>query len=174
VLNRRLDLAAERDNVAAWARTVGSGLPPLAGPARALAAGLGDALGSLRIRQDVPIHKDVHFQHVLVLDGRAAVIDLDEARLGDPGLDVAHFCCYLDLLAVRRPATGALRAAFLDAYAAHRGWGPDAAYRVFSAWTCLKIAKQLATGRGPHPRPTGAEAHDQARHLLGRGLAWLQ
>jgi len=172
VLGRRLDLLVEQENVAAWARMVHAGLPAVAIPARELAAGLSAALGRLRIRHDVPIHKDFHYQHVLV-GARTAVIDLDEARMGDPALDVAHFACYLDLLAARRTATGGLRAAFLHGYAEQCGWELDPAYRVFSAWTCLKIAKQLSTGRGPHPRPTGGEALNQARHVLARGLAWL-
>jgi aminoglycoside phosphotransferase (APT) family kinase protein len=171
-LARRLDLATERDNVTGWATTVGVGLPELAAPARELATGLVAGLRALPTRHDVPIHKDFHYQHVLVGAG-AAAIDLDEARMGDPALDVAHFCGYLDLLAGRRPGAGPLRTAFLRGYAGRRG-EPDAdAFRVFSAWTCLKIAKQLATGRGPHPRPAGAAARDQARHVLARGRAWL-
>ena len=37
----------------------------------------------------VPIHKDLHPGHVLVGDD-VYVIDLDEARNGDPTFDVAH------------------------------------------------------------------------------------
>ncbi len=172
VLGRGLDLQDEQRNVAAWARVVRDGLPELAGPADALGTGLAAALGTLPPRRDVPIHKDFHYQHVLV-GTRTAVIDLDEARMGDPALDVAHFCGYLELLAVRRAAPATLGAIFRRRYTELSCRPLDTAYPVFSAWTCLKIAKQLTTGRGPHPRPTGVGRLSQARHVLGRGLEWL-
>jgi aminoglycoside phosphotransferase (APT) family kinase protein len=173
-LDRRLDLDVEQTNVRAWAQTVERNLPDVARRADELAERLVDALGTLRVRLDVPIHKDFHYQHVLV-GSRLAVIDLDEARMGDPSLDVAHFCVCLDLLALRGTARAAeAKEAFLRAYADHRGWVPDPAYDVFSAWTCLKIAKQLATGRGPRPRPVAVERLRQAQHMLSEGLSWLR
>lgn len=172
-LCRRLDLQTEQENVAAWARLVHTGLPECSVAAATLAAGVSVALGALRVGRYVPLHKDFHYQHVFV-GARTAVIDLDEARMGDPALDVAHFCAYLELLAVRRATPATLRASFLRCYTEQRDWQPDEAYRVFSAWTCLKIAKQLATGRGPHPRPTGEQRLIQARHVLARGLLWLR
>jgi aminoglycoside phosphotransferase (APT) family kinase protein len=62
---------------------------------------------------EVPIHKDFHAGHVLAVPEGVVVIDLDEARMGDPALDVAHLSTYLD--ASPRPEAAGVRAAFLDA-----------------------------------------------------------
>jgi aminoglycoside phosphotransferase (APT) family kinase protein len=105
------------------------------------------------------------------------VIDLDEARLGDPAFDVAHFSANLRLLALRRrTARGGgeqLERAFVDAYAARTGYAQDARHRWFAAYTCLKIARQLVCGRGPVPVPVGAELDRQVRLILDEGLRWL-
>ena len=68
MLDRTLDLAAEQRNVAAWAATVAARFPELAGPATALASALTAAFDRLPEQPAVPIHKDFHYQHVLVGD----------------------------------------------------------------------------------------------------------
>jgi aminoglycoside phosphotransferase (APT) family kinase protein len=83
---------------------------------------------------------------VLVGQG-VCVIDLDEARQGDPAFDLAHFTAYLVM--DFGPAAGALREIFLDEYAALSGWRDTGTYRLFAAYTWLKIAKQWAVGSGP-------------------------
>lgn len=50
-----------------------------------------------------PVHYDYyHSQVVAPARGPTTVLDLDEAGMGDPSFDVAHFDAHLDLLALRR------------------------------------------------------------------------
>ncbi|HEY0408660.1 MAG TPA: phosphotransferase, partial [Candidatus Dormibacteraeota bacterium] len=115
---------------------------------------------------------DFHHQHTLIGEGGLVVIDLDEARAGDPAVDVAHFAANLRLLRLREGTAGGgdLEAAFLDAYAARTGYVPDRRHRWCHAYTCLKIARQLARGRGPAPAPAGPERERQVGLILDEGL----
>jgi aminoglycoside phosphotransferase (APT) family kinase protein len=120
------------------------------------------------LEEATAIHKDFHPGHVIV-NGSVAVVDFDETRLGDPAFDVAHFCAYLHLVALRRGLAARqaeLEAAFLEGYADRSGWEADGRFAFFRAYTAVKIAKQLAVGSGLRPRPTGGERERQARLVL--------
>jgi aminoglycoside phosphotransferase (APT) family kinase protein len=165
VLARRLDLAHEVVNVGVWAACVGDAAPDARAAAYALADQLTEAARDLPAVREVPVHKDFHLGHVLAVGHRAeaagpdvlprgiAVIDLDEARMGDPALDLAHVTTYLDVSP--GPGARAARAAFLMAYGPLPGPSPQLRSAFFTAYTSLKIAKQLATGRGPIRSPGG-------------------
>jgi hypothetical protein len=173
-LDRTLDVAHEMTNARIWAGLV-SRRDPRAGAA---AGWLADALQSGRpaVETRGPIHKDFHYGHVIVGDG-VGVVDFDEVRLGDPNFDLAHFAANLYLLAVRTGAPPATRDRWLDeflaAYSGATGWEPSAGFGWFAAYTCVKIAKQMATGRGPRPRPAGDARSAQIDLVLREGLAWL-
>src|SRR5437764_2916333 len=47
-------------------------------------------------------------------------------------------------------------------------------FNYFYGYTCLKIAKQLCTMRGPLPRPEGAEQHREVSLILEQGLRVLK
>lgn len=176
-LDRTLDVAHETANALTWAGLVATRDPS----AEAAAFRLADALQSTRPRICVdntsPIHKDFHYGHVIVGDG-VGVVDFDELRLGDPNFDLAHFSANLHLLSVRTGARPAERDRwvnwFLTAYSDATGWEPDPRFGWFAAYTCVKIAKQLATGRGPQPRPAGDARAAQTDLILRKGLAWLE
>jgi hypothetical protein len=148
-LDRTLDLGHEGANAVLWADLVADRDPAVG----AVVAAVARALGPPPSMQDrVLLHKDFHYQHVLVGDGTGA-IDFDEARMGDPAFDVAHFCAYLDLLGLRH---GVAADGWKDAFL--RGYGvpvEEASLRWCRLYTVLKMAKQLATGRGPAPVPAG-------------------
>jgi aminoglycoside phosphotransferase (APT) family kinase protein len=183
VLTRRLDLAHEVVNVGAWAACVGDAAPDARAAAYALADQLAEAVADLPSVSEVPVHKDLHTGHVLALGRRwrarapdavpdgVAVIDLDEARMGDPALDVAHLTAYLD--ASPWPGARAARAAFLMAYGPLPGPAPDVRSAFFTAYTSLKIAKQLVTGRGPLDSPRGPWQALALVGLLRKGSACL-
>ncbi len=172
---KRFSLATELVNLGAWAALVGDTHPDEAEAATQIARQLQEYAGELQLEAHVPIHKDFHYGHVII-NRRAGldVIDFDEMRLGDRNFDLAHFCANFDLLAYRNdlPAaeSAALQHTFLEAYARSTGWTADARFRYFYAYTCLKIAKQLCTMRGPSPRPEAAEQHRQVRLVLYWGL----
>ena len=183
VLARRLDLAHEVVNLGVWAACVGDAAPDARTAAYALADQLAEAARDLPAVHEVPIHKDLHVGHVLavgqqrraagddVVPGGVAVIDLDEARMGDPALDVAHVATYLD--ASPWPGARAMRAAFLMAYGPLPGPSPQLRCAFFAAYTRLKIAKQLATGRGPLGAPRGSWRTPALVAVLRKGSACL-
>lgn len=183
VLARRLDLAHEVVNVGAWAACVGDAAPDARTAAYALADQLTEAAGDLPAVPEVPVHKDLHVGHVLavgqrrkaagagVAPGGVAVIDLDEARMGDPALDLAHVIAYLD--ASPWPGARAARAALLMAYGPLPGPSPQLRCAFFTAYTNLKIAKQLATGRGPLCAPRGSWRAPALVAVLRKGSACL-
>ena len=166
-LPRVLDPEHEAANATAWSTTVGQAFPDLAAPAVALAARLGAAVLA-PTGAPVPIHKDFHFQHVITGD-RIGVVDVDEARMGDPLFDVGHFVANLHLLALRRGVTDSEREQWIASFCQDR-WSDEPRLRWYIAYTCVKLAKQLANGQGPRPRPEGTGRHDQAAWTLDRGL----
>jgi aminoglycoside phosphotransferase (APT) family kinase protein len=173
VLDRRFDLAHEVDNALLWAERVGAEHPEVAGRARRLGGEMAARARTVQADIDVPIHKDIHPAHVLV-GARLVVIDFDEMRLGDRSFDLAHFCVYLHLAGIRSGRAthfGRLERAFLGRYAARTGWVADARFGFFWAYSCLKVAKQLAFSTGVRPRPAGAERIRQLRAILEAGRA---
>jgi aminoglycoside phosphotransferase (APT) family kinase protein len=183
VLARRVDLAHEVVNVGAWAACVGDAAPDARTAAYALAEQLTEAASDLPVVHEVPVHKDFHLGHVLAVGrrdeagtedvgpGGVAVVDLDEARMGDPALDLAHVTTYLD--ASPWPGARAARAAFLMAYGPLPGPSPQLRTAFFAAFTRLKIAKQLVTGRGPLGVPSGPGRTPALVELLRKGSACL-
>lgn len=175
-LERRYQVESEVLNLQAWASLVGQKHPEAADGAAQLASYLRARAAALPFQIDTPVHKDFHYGHIVVGD-KLRIIDLDEMRLGDPNLDLAHFCANLHLLAYRTsdmPYTfSALQRAFLGAYAAETGWASDERFVYFYAYTCLKIAKQLCTTRGLRPRPEGEEQRRQVLLMVEQGLGSL-
>lgn len=167
-LPRRLDPDQETISTREWADAIGRRDPELLAPAHRLAAGWVRALQAAGVDDDVPLHKDFHAGHVLVGD-ELCVIDLDEARNGDPALDVAHFCAYLEH---RGDPGGTLGDAFLREYTAATGWHDAGSLAAWTAYTWLKIAKQLAVGTGPW-RQYAAEPSRTPADAVARGLTWL-
>ena len=144
-LPRTLSLDQEERSTREWAALIAERHPVLGGRAHLLADAWAAGARAARPVPAVPIHKDLHPGHVLVGDD-VYVIDLDEARNGDPTFDVAHFLSYLHLMSP--DATGAA-AAFVEEYADATGWTDPGTYRSFRAYAWLKIAKQCALGTGP-------------------------
>lgn len=164
---RRLDLVHEAANCAAWAERVGSADPTLLAPALELAALLQAHARTLPVVLSSLIHKDLHLAHVIVdEDGSVTVIDLDEARMGDPAFDVAHLCTYAEE-AQCAPAELALQA-FLDAYGDVDGPAAERRLAFFRAYALLKLTRQALAGRA------GDDVVRASRRRLAEGVAWLR
>ncbi len=175
-LEKQFQIASEFDNIREWAQLIAAKYPQEAEAAWRIANYLLDRGANLSFDTHVPIHKDFHYEHILV-NGSLKVIDFDEMRLGDPNFDLAHFCANFYLLAYRknkRPAQFVkLQNQFLDSYQQATGWKLDERFIYFYAYTCLKIAKQLCKLRGPRPWPQGEEQHAQVWLMLEQGLLAL-
>jgi aminoglycoside phosphotransferase (APT) family kinase protein len=119
----------------------------------------------------VPLHKDFHPGHVLVGD-IVCVIDLDEARQGDPAFDVAHFCAYQEAFGPGR-CDPRLSRGFVERYTAASGWEPGETVTGYAAYAWLKIARQWTLGSGPCRGASDDERRAGAARALTRGLQWL-
>lgn len=176
-LDRTFRMSTELVNLNAWGTLVSNKYPDEAASVMRIVRHLQEAAAHLRFETNVPIHKDFHYGHIVVEHGRLKVIDFDELRLGDANFDLAHFCANLHLLAYRRNNSpfqfSALQSAFLSAYAQHTGWVTNERFLYFYIYTCLKIAKQLCSVRGPRPRPEGEDQRMQVRLILDQALAAL-
>jgi aminoglycoside phosphotransferase (APT) family kinase protein len=168
VLPRRFVLAEEAESTRRWATRIGEADPRLTDQALRLAESWAQTIGAATPGKLVPIHKDFHAGHVII-GADISVIDLDEARQGDPALDVAHFCTYLELRAMDHPAEGSLRDAFIDEYVAGTCWTDTGAFDAFRAYSWLKIAKQWVDGSGPGQGAPRAKRLAAAAEALTRG-----
>jgi hypothetical protein len=170
-LDRHFDLSVEGVNLEAWTALVAHRRPEFASEAEGLFKALSARAEVLRLDSNAPVHKDFHYQHVFV-NGALGVIDFDEMRWGDRNFDIAHFCAHLSLLSWRAPEgthADVLEERFRAAYAQWSDWKRDERFDFFYAYTCLKIAKQLATTRGPRPRPEREELKRQLALVLESG-----
>ena len=162
VLDRTLDLESE------W-RTLESWLAALA-DSTTVSPHLVDVVrrellivGPPRSSALVPIHKDFHYGHVLVgPDSATTVVDFDEARMGPPDLDVAHFVVNLGALGLLEHRSGHRIATqqFLRTYGAETGWRQSAHTDWWRAYCFVKLAWQAASCFGPPPVGEG-RAHPE-------------
>jgi hypothetical protein len=175
-IEKHFRLATELVNCQAWAVLVGHKFPEHAENAQRIAKHLQEHASEMAFDTQYPIHKDFHYGHIVV-NGGLKVIDFDEMRRGDPNFDLAHFCANLHLLAYRVNNSpfqfSALQSTFLRAYSRITDWEPNERFVYFYAYTCLKIAKQLASTRGLRPRPEGEEQRKQVTLMLDQGIGSL-
>ncbi|HEX2235455.1 MAG TPA: aminoglycoside phosphotransferase family protein [Actinomycetota bacterium] len=169
-LDRAFDPAHEARKAAGWAEEVGAARPRFRARARRAARVLAAGSRAIALDTDVVVHKDLHRGHVVV-GRRTWFLDLDEVRWGDRAFDLAHMSTYAHLLALRgKGAPGRdVEAGLLSSYAARTGWVADERYPLLCLYTCLKIAWQLATGRGLPPRPRGSELDLELDAILAHG-----
>jgi aminoglycoside phosphotransferase (APT) family kinase protein len=175
-IEKKFSMKDEVDNIREWAELITQKYPEEGKAARNIAAYLLRQADRLVLDEHVPIHKDFHYEHILV-DGGLRVFDFDEMRLGDPNFDLAHFCANFYLLAYRNhkhtTQFSKLQNHFFSAYARKTGWVLDEKFLFFYIYSCLKIAKQLCKLRGPRPWPEGEEQHAQVWLMLEQGLTTL-
>jgi Ser/Thr protein kinase RdoA (MazF antagonist) len=91
--------------------------------------------------REQPIHRDCYHEQFVIDGARLGVLDLDDAAMGEPAVDIANMLAHLSLLEVQAGVDlGAARARFRHAAFA---WDPglDAALvDVLIAATCLRLA----------------------------------
>lgn len=175
-LEKQFKVENEIDNIREWTELISHKYPDETRAVRHIAGYLVDRALDITFDQHIPIHKDFHYEHILV-NGGLKVFDFDEMRLGDPNFDLAHFCANFYLLAYRNhkhtTQFSELQNRFFDAYSAQTGWELGEKFLFFYVYACLKIAKQLCKLRGPRPWPEGDEQQAQVWLMLEQGLATL-
>ena len=170
-LSRRVDLARELMNVDEWADEIGLAHQSLQQPALYLAAALRSLAAELPAVAEAPIHKDFHPGHILRADNAGVtVIDLDEARMGDPAFDVAHMCVHAEEM--KAPWALGIRDSFAGGYGELPGESPESRLAFYAGYTRLKIAKQRVRAGNNSRDFSHATAHPLVQ-LLDRGAACM-
>ena len=177
-MEKQFSIPAEFDNIHTWMECILTAYPHESAPLQTIVDFLLENFTGLDFDSHSPIHKDFHYEHVLV-NQRVSAIDLDELRLGDPNFDLAHFCANFYLLAYRHRQESTaqfsqLQSRFLETYSSLTNWQPGDQFLFFYIYSCLKIARQLCTHRGPRPWPWGAEQSAQVRVMLGQALSGVK
>lgn len=141
----------------------------------ALARRLIDSLARLapQASPSVAIHRDFYPEQLLESNGRAALIDLDDVRNGDPAVDVGNYLAHLRLRALQRPrrqrACALARVAFLDTYLGELA--PDANDAALQARLHFYEATSLTRLAGLYAgREQSAEALPAALLRAARGV----
>ncbi len=65
-----------------------------------------------------PIHRDAYHEQVLVDGNRLSILDLDDAAMSEPAIDIANFVAHLQLLGIQRHENPAALASVMDAFMA--------------------------------------------------------
>jgi thiamine kinase-like enzyme len=100
----------------------------------------------------VPAHRDLHPDQVVVAPDAVHLIDLDEAAMAPPGLDVGNFLAHLDRDAALGQRSGEEAGAAACAFL--RGYGddpPDLAW-----WRRIALARLACLEEERHGRPDRA------------------
>lgn len=119
----------------------------LLGAARQLAANLAD-------QPLTSAHRDLHPRQVVVTGGGVRMIDLDDAAMAPPSLDVGNFLAHLEADEI----TGRLdiRTGLAAARAFRSGYGQDPGH--LAAWRWLALLRLAGLAESRHHRPDRAEA----------------
>jgi hypothetical protein len=177
-LPSRYSLADEARTLRSWtAELEAAGCPaPLVDRYRTVTEAALAATAGVDLRDDGVVHRDLHEEHCILLGpGRGSgsgigVIDLDEARRGDPVVDLGHLAVHLHLRGgagdadLEHGPAGPLLAAWVRAAPRPVRAGD---LRAFGALACIKIARQRATGYGTAPRPVGPDRWPAVATALG-------
>jgi aminoglycoside phosphotransferase (APT) family kinase protein len=137
-LSRRHGLAEELGALRARI----DGLAPSRERARRCLSKLEQAAGSEWRR--CPVHRDFYYDQVLADGDALGLLDLDDAAMSDPALDVANFLAHLVLLTLDEPTRAEGVAAAADAFRERiRRLDPDldpVLVRILEAGTLLRLA----------------------------------
>lgn len=106
-LPRRHVLAGELAPLAAGVALVEARRPDLGPVARACLERAGAASGRNWSWRLLPVHRDLYEEQVLAGAAGVAFVDLDDAAMSEPAVDVANLIAHLRLLALRRPGSAA-------------------------------------------------------------------
>ena len=96
-----------------------------------------------------PLHRDFYPEQVLVDGDRIGFVDLDDAAMGEPAIDVANFAAHLRLIAIRDDGSDALaraESAFIERYSTVDRELNPMLVRLLIGATCLRLA-EIHVGR---------------------------
>src|SRR5690606_7090338 len=103
-LGREHDLDKELSPLPQRVEDVGEMFPDLREASTDVHARLRDLAGTIEGWRSLPIHRDFYHDQVLADGDGLSVMDLDDAAMSEPAIDIANFAAHLDLLALQQPA----------------------------------------------------------------------
>jgi len=119
-LARRWSASHELSDTGRWVDGLAARDPAMHTIAQQLHSTLSSRAPRLPASPLQPIHRDYYAEQVLDCSGRTALLDLDDARLGDPALDLGNFLAHLTLRSLQFPhlarGCAAARALLMEAY----------------------------------------------------------
>jgi aminoglycoside phosphotransferase (APT) family kinase protein len=159
-LGKRIDLDAEARRWEEWAAQMAGAGEPFARKAPRLLQWLRASLPSAAAAVQCAAHGSYIPDHVILSDGCAAAIDLDEYGVGDPAREVAWFLISLRRMTMKHAgdfhALDGAAAGFLDAYTAVAGPIDPARTRFYAAVECLHRGRRDLLAHTP-PQAAWAE-----------------
>lgn len=102
-LGREHDLDKELSPLHQRVQDVVDRVPELADQATNLHARILDLAGNVQGWRHLPIHRDFYHDQVLADGDTLSVLDLDDAAMSEPTVDIANLATHLDLLARQQP-----------------------------------------------------------------------
>jgi aminoglycoside phosphotransferase (APT) family kinase protein len=155
-----------------WTRRLAELGDPVTEKSKQLFEKLEAEYSQLRGTEFTACHNSYSPDHVLLADGRTAVIDWDSNDVGDPARDLAMFVVATQRLALCSlssiRALDSLADAFLQTYMAERGAGVFSRLRFYRAAMCLKVANYCAFNRQvPRWEKNVAAMVDEGVRVLG-------
>ncbi len=166
---RRLDREDEGEVLASLVEPLVFNSPRLKGKIRALAEALAEGI-SREPSPMRPIHGDFYEDQVLIGDGTATILDLDEAASGDPAADLGLFVAHLEKDAMLgcsdREAVLPAADYLLEGY---RDYGVDMdpeRVRLYTAVGLFRLAPHPFRTREPEWPELTREILDRAEKLL--------
>jgi aminoglycoside phosphotransferase (APT) family kinase protein len=143
-LGRRHDLARELSPLPMRIEQVQEHCPALGMLAKSCLSGLHSLDAGTLPWRDQPVHRDFYHDQILTHEGTLAVLDLDDATMSEPTIDVANFAAHLTLLAAQHPEDATPLSEAEGTFVAHyRSLDPDSnerLYRFLYAATLVRLA----------------------------------
>ena len=159
----------ETEHLTSTANALGSLQPALADRAQNLARDLAMRI-AVQPRRERLVHGDFHSGQVLLTGGVPAMIDFDEAALGDPAGDLGSFLAHLECneISGRLPQRrrSAVAAALLEGYAGAASLPPEHVLRLHAAAALFQRSPQFFRDRDPHWPERTHVALDRVESLL--------
>ncbi|MDQ2910307.1 MAG: phosphotransferase, partial [Actinomycetota bacterium] len=115
-LERRHSLWRELDVLQRRVEELAGACPRLAGPARRCLGLAQHASAEPSAWRWQPIHRDFYDGQILVNEGGLGLLDLDDAAMAEPAVDVANFVAHLRLLALEEPGRAESVQAFAEEF----------------------------------------------------------
>lgn len=143
-LAREHTLTQELDPLELRVTHIGETFPELGNLAASCLSRIFERSGNVVHWRNRPVHRDFYYDQLLIHEGKLAVLDLDDAAMSEPIVDVANFAAHLTLLGAQKPGRASRLASVKTAFVAqYQLRDPDfdrSLFQFLTAATLLRLA----------------------------------